>query len=450
MIWVKTGTTLDELPLAQVYAIAVDMDYPYNVYGGTQDNGNFKGPSTKKGRYPIRLEDWEYWGTGDGSHVQVDPSNNRWVYIESQYASIERIDQKTGKRKDIQYKDNENIRFSFNAPILLSPHNSDVVYHGANMVLRSYMRGEYWEEISPDLTKNDRPESERVPGEVGAITTVDESSIQEGVIWAGTDDGNVWITLNNGELWTLLNDRIPEFPEYWVTRVAASNHFAGTAYVSLRGRDKDDYRPYVYKTVDFGETWMSISGTLPDESVNVIKEDHKNPNLLFVGNDKAVYVSIDGGMNWTIMQNNMPTQPIHDLIIHPRENDLVVGTYGRGFFITDISPLQELKPEVLDKEAYFFEIEPKVQWVVPREVVVSSQNYSGENQPYGLVINYYLKANSDNPVSIKVFKGQHLVRDMIGAGTAGLNSVEWRMDSSRDRTEKRERIMEETLRLVHH
>ena len=426
----------DELPLAQLYAIAVDMDYPYNVYGGTQDNGNFKGPSTKKGRYPVRLEDWEYWGTGDGSHVQVDPSNNRWVYNESQFGGIERIDQKTGKRRDIQYRGNPDIQFNFNAPILISPHNSDVLFHGANMVLRSNFRGESWEEISPILAKVSRPEFDRVPREKGAITTIDESPIQNGVIWAGTDDGNVWITLNNGESWTKLNDRIPEFPEYWVSRITASNHYAGTAYISLRGRDKDDYRPFVYKTTDFGETWVSIAGNLPNESVNVIKEDHNNPNLIFVGNDKAVYVSIDGGMNWTILQNNMPTQPVHDLVIHPRENDLVVGTYGRGFFITDISPLQELTQEVLENEAHFFEIEPKVQWIIPRETVVSSQNFWGENQPYGVMVNYYLKENIDNPVSIKVYKGQHLVREMIGTTAAGLNSVEWRMDTRRDRTEE--------------
>ncbi|HIC43161.1 MAG TPA: hypothetical protein EYO73_02355, partial [Sulfurimonas sp.] len=196
------------------------------------------------------------------------------------------------------------------------------------------------------------------------------------------------------------------------------------------------YRPIVYKTTDYGETWVSIAANLPNESVNVIQEDHKNPDLLFVGNDKAVYVTIDGGENWTRLKNNMPTQPVHDLVIHPRENDLVVGTYGRGFFITDISPLQELTLEVLDQEVHFFNIEPKVQWVIPRENVVSSQNYSGENESYGLIINYYLKNSVNSDVIVRVYKGERMINELRGSGSAGLNSVEWRMDARREMTEE--------------
>jgi len=426
----------DELPLAQLYAIAVDMDYPYNVYGGTQDNGNFRGPSTKKGKYPIRLEDWQYWGTGDASHVQVDPSNSRWLYNESQYGRIERIDQRTGKRKRIMYRENPDLRFNFNTPILISPHNTDVILQGANVLLRSPNHGESWEEISPDLSNYDEnitSDNRRVKN---TITSIAESPVIEGVIWVGTDDGNVQLTRDDGKSWKKLNERIPGYPGHWVSRVVASHHYAGTAYVSFRGRDNDDYRPFVYKTTDYGETWVSISANLPNESVNVIQEDHKNPDLLFVGNDKAVYVTIDGGRNWTQMKNNMPTQPIHDLVIHPRENDLVVGTYGRGFFITDISPLQELTPKVLEQEVHFFEIEPKVQWVIPREIVVSSQNFAGENEAYGLMINYYLKNSTESEVMVSVYRGERLLREIRGSGSAGLNGVEWRMDTLRERTEE--------------
>ncbi len=426
----------DELPLAQFYAIAVDMDYPYNVYGGTQDNGNFRGPGTKKGKYPIRLEDWEYWGTGDGSHVQVDPSNTRWVYNESQNGDIERIDQRTGRRKRIMYRENPDIRFNFNTPILISPHNTDVVLQGANVLLRSPNRGESWEEISKDLSNYDENITSAIRRVKNTITTIAESPVTEGVIWAGTDDGNVQLTRDGGKTWKKLNDRIPGYPGYWVSRVAASHHYAGTAYVSFRGRDRDDFRPFVYKTADYGETWVSIAANLPDESVNVIREDHKNPNLLFAGNDKAVYVTIDGGRNWTRMQNNMPTQPVHDLVIHPRENDLVVGTYGRGIFITDISPLQELTPDVLRQDVHLFNIEPKVQWVIPRENVVSSQNFAGENEPYGLIINYYLRNSTDSEVMVRVYRGEQLLRELRGSGSAGLNSVEWRMDTRQERTEE--------------
>ncbi len=190
------------------------------------------------------------------------------------------------------------------------------------------------------------------------ITTIDESPVKNGVLWVGTDDGNVQLTTDGGENWTRLNDRIPGNPGYYVSRVTASNHEAGTAYVTFTGRRRDDFRAFVYKTTGFGTTWNSITNNLPEESVNVIRGDRKNPDLLFIGTDKAVYVTMDGGKVWTKMQNNMPVNPVHDLVIHPRENDLVVGTHGRGFFITDISPLQELTREVLASDAYLFGIEP--------------------------------------------------------------------------------------------
>ena len=427
----------DEMPLAQLYAIAVDMDYPYNVYGGTQDNGNFRGPSTKKGQYPIRLEDWQYFGTGDGGYSQVDPSNTRWLYNESQNGDIERIDQKTGIRKYIQYKDNPDLRFNFVAPILISRYETNVIYQGANVLLRSPDRGDSWDEISPDLTtETDDVRRRRARREKRSITTLDQSPIEEGIIWVGTDNGNVQLTRDEGKTWKKLNDHIPNNPKHWVSRVVASHHAPGRAYVSFTGRGRDDFRPYVYVTHDYGENWKSIAADLPDEPINVIREDHKNPNLLFVGNDKSVYVTIDAGENWTSMKNNMPTQPVHDLVIHPRENDLVVGTYGRGFFITDISPLQELTEEVLDEETHFFQIEPKVQWVIPREIMVSSQNFSGENEPYGLMVNYYLKESVDADVSVTVYKDDRLLATLSGAGAAGLNRVEWRMNTWQERTEE--------------
>ena len=426
----------DVRPLAQLYAIGVDMDYPYNVYGGTQDNGNFRGPSTKKGQYPIRLEDWQYWGTGDGSFAQVDPSNTQWLYNESQNGEIQQIDQRTGLRKDVKYSENPDLRYNFNAPILISPHNPDVIFHGANVLLRSPFRGETWEEISPDFTDFEKDARDRVRREKGTITTIDESPVTEGVIWIGTDDGNVQMTRDGGVTWTKLNDRIPGYPGHNVSRVTASHHYEGTAYVTFTGRRRDDFRPYVYKTDNYGETWESISNNLPDEPINVIKEDHKNPNLLFIGNDKAVYATIDVGKNWIKMKNNMPTQPVHDLVIHSRENDLVVGTYGRGFFIADISPLQELTQEVLEQEVYFFTIEPKVQWIIPRENVVSSHNFAGENEPYGLMVNYYLSENISSDVLITVYQGKRLIRELHGPGKAGLNSVEWRMNTIRERTDE--------------
>ncbi len=437
----------DELPLAQFYEIGVDMDYPYNVYGGTQDFGTWKGPNTKKGRFPIRFEDWEHMLGGDGYYSQVDPSNNRWLYAESQNGGLSKVDMKTGKRKNIKYRGNSNLRFNFSAPILISPHNSNVIYHAANMVLRSSFRGESWEEISPDLTTNNSDLREVGPLAYCTITTLDESPVRQGIVWVGTDDGNVQVTQDGGTTWTKVNDSITGNPGYWVSRVIASHHNAGTAYVSYTGRRRDDFRPFVYKTTDFGRTWKSISGNLPvDEPVNVIREDHKNPNLLFVGTEKAVHVSINGGDSWIRMQNNMPTAGVQDLVIHPRENDLVVGTHGRGFYIADISTLQELTPEVLARNVYLFDIEPKIQWVMPSQKAVSAQNFEGENEPHGVVVNYYLKEPVRDGVTISIYQGSTLLNEFAGLSDAGLNNVEWGMTKrKRKRTDEEIAIYDRRL-----
>jgi len=432
----------DELPLAQLYAICVDMEYPYNVYGGMQDFGTWKGPSTNKGYVPIRFEDWSQVGTADGLSCQADPTDSRWLYVETQYGGIVRFDQKEGTKKRLRYRGNSNVRFNFNAPILISPHNSKVIYHGANVLLRSMHRGECWQEISPDLSNPERKHRPR--REVGAITTIAESPVEQGILWAGTDDGNLWISKDNGANWKKLNERIADNPGYWVTRVVASHHYAGTAYVTLSGLRSDDFRPFVYKTNDFGETWNSIANNLPDEPINVIREDHKNPNLLFVGTDRAVYVTIDGGQNWTKMKNNMPTIPIYDLVIHPRENDLVVGTHGRGFYITDISPLQELNTEVLTKNAHLFDIEPRVQWKIISQYTRSAQNFAGENEPRGVVVNYYLKNKVKSNVKITVYDGARILQEIIGPNNPGFNRVIWPFTWKRKRTAEEKEMFKET------
>ncbi len=424
----------DEMPLAQLYGICVDMAYPYNVYGGTQDFGTWQGPSTKRGRFPIRFEDWQHMLGGDGYFCQVDPTNNRWLYAEAQNGALSKIDMRTGRRKNIQYRGSD-VRFNFDAPLLISPHNSDVIYHGANVLLRSSFRGENWEVVSPDLTGNDAERREVGPLAYSTLTTLDESPVQQGVIWVGSDDGNVQLTRDGGETWTLLNDNIAGNPGYWVSSVEASHHDAGTAYVAYFGRRRDDFRPFLYKTTDFGATWIEIvNGFAPDEPINVVVEDHKNPNLLFAGSEKAVYVSIDGGAHWARMQNNMPTIGVHDLVIHPRENDLVVGTHGRGFFIADISPLQELTPEVQAQDVYLFAIEPEVQWIMPSQRATSAQNFAGENEPYGVVINYYLRNAATGNVDIRIYDGSQLINELSGSATAGLNRVIWPMTQRQPRS----------------
>ncbi len=438
----------DELPLGQFYAVGVDMEYPYNVYGGTQDFGSWKGPSTKKGRFPIRFEDWEHVNGGDGFYNLVDTEDSRWLYSGSQFGHITRVNQKTGERKTIMGDESEKLRFNWNTPMLISPHNSKTLYIGAQKLLRSMDRGDNWDSISPDLAGFDETKKGFGPFAYGTLTSVDESPVQQGVLWAGTDNGHVYLTTDGGKNWVNLDKKIRKNPGYWVTRVTASSHDAGTAYVTYSGLRRDDFRPFIYKTTDFGKTWTSIAKGLPNESVNVIKEDRKNSDLLFIGTDKAVYCSLDGGVNWLKMKNNMPTVAIHDLVIHPRENDLVVGTHGRSIYIADISVLQELSVKLLEEDIHLFEIEPKVQWRMNSQPAVSAQNFSGENEPPGVVINYYLKETPKDEVKISIYKGNELAYETTGTKELGLNQVLWGMTKQSLRSEEEKKEWEQFQQMI--
>ncbi|MFC1564966.1 hypothetical protein ACFL6G_08530 [candidate division KSB1 bacterium] len=431
----KTCDFLDNLPLGEIYALGVDMNFPYNIYAGLQDHESWKGPSNGWSG-SIGIEDWVTVGIWDGMYNQVDPDDSRWLYNTAQFGAHGRVDQKLGTRTNIvPVRENglDPYRFNWCTPIIISPHNSRVIYTGTQMLLRSMDRGDNWQEISPDLTDND-PVKIAGRGHIQycTITTISESPITPGVIWIGTDDGKVWITENYGADWTDCTRKIAALggPEnYWVSRVFASNYNTGTAYVTKTGYRRDDFRTFIFKTRDFGETWESVSGNLTDKPVNVIFEDKKNPDLLFAGTDRGLYVTIDGGQKWVNMNNNMPLVPIHDLVIHPRENDLVIGTYGRGIFVTDISPLQEMNETVLDEDFYLFDIEHKMKRT--RNAMGNYQLYGDRhirtpNEPNSVVINYYLKnpAVGDVKVTIEDPYGI-LVREIKGTGDSGLNTVNW-------------------------
>jgi hypothetical protein len=247
------------------------------------------------------------------------------------------------------------------------------------------------------------------------------------LIWVGTDDGNVQVTKDGGKNWTKVNDKITGNPGYWVSRVVASKHAPGTAFVTFTGLRNDDFRPFVYKTTDYGETWTSIAGNLPAKSVNVIREDPYNPNLLFAGMDFGLFVTIDGGKTWQEMKNGLPTQPVYDLQIHPREHDLIVATHGRGIFITDISALEEVSAATLGQDFYLFDVESKVKWTVRRANVSASTNFNGESEPSGVLINYFQKAPATGDVTVKIMQGSRVVAETKGPNTAGMNQVLWNM-----------------------
>ena len=429
----------DNLPTAQFYSIAYDNDHPYNVYGGLQDNGSKKGPSSRRGGGNIPFEAWYNTGGGDGMYNVVDWKDSRWLYNESQFGPLQRVDQLTGESKSIRYARPAGdarppLRWNWAAPILVSPHNSDVIYHAANVLLRSSFRGENWTEISPDLTVN----AEDRRGGTGniqyaTISTIDESPIVAGELWVGTDDGNVQMTRNGGATWTNVREKIPGFPAgYWVSRVAASHYDAGVAYVAVSGYRNDDFKPYLWKTTDFGATWTSIAGNLPNEDVNVIREDHKNPNLLFVGTDLGLYVSLDGGKSYTKLHGGLPTNPIHDLQIHARENELIVATHGRGVWIADITALQGLDAQTMAADAALFDIQTTVQWANVPQPQFASLNYGGQSRPAGVFINYYLKNAVSGGVNVRVLDGARVIAEVTGPGGAGLQTVRWNMQARRD------------------
>jgi photosystem II stability/assembly factor-like uncharacterized protein len=435
----RTWLSPDNKPLAQFYAIGYDMEQPYNVYGGMQDNGSSRGPSTMKGGGPIPFEAWYRVGGGDGFYNVVDPTDSRWLFNESQFGAIQRMDQKTGQGRSIRYarpQGQEALRWNWMSPILLSPHNAEVVYHAANVVLRSNNRGDTWTEISTDLTKN-LPERRGGTGNIqyATITTIDESPVIGGVIWAGTDDGNVQVTRDAGKTWTNVTDKIPGHPGYWVSRVVASHHDAAAAYVTVTGYRHDDFKPFVWKTTDYGATWSSLAGNLPNEAINVIREDRRNPNLLFVGTDFGVHASLDGGKGWQRLKTGITTNPVHDLAIHPREQELIVGTHGRGIYIADISGLQALTPAVIASDAHLVPIVPAVQHTTGLRPFVASLNYNGQSRLPGVHINYYLKSPASG-ITLRVYDGARVIAETTTApGNAGLNTVRWTMQSARPMTE---------------
>jgi photosystem II stability/assembly factor-like uncharacterized protein len=470
----------DNLPGAQLYAVGFDMATPYNVYGGLQDNGSHKGPSTMKGGGAIPFEAWTTVGGGDGQYNVVDWKDSRYLYNESQFGSITRTDMVTGEAANIQYRRpqgpsvpvaSDPLRWNWCAPILVSPHNPDVIYHAANVVLRSNNRGQTWEEVSPDLTVND-PSKRSVStpcdtcgtGNVtyATISTLDESPIVPGLLWAGTDDGNVQVTKDGGRTWTNVRDKIPGQPGFWVSRVEPSHANPAVAYVTMTGLRNDDFRPFIWKTTDYGQTWTSIAGNLPKEAINVVREDPRNANLLFVGTDLGVYVSLDGGTSWSKMRGApaatgggggrgggggagrgggaparslglLPTNPVHDLKIHPREHELIVATHGRGIFIADVSPYEELTPSVMGADAYLFEIGPAIRWVGGERGAMASSNFPGMSRPNDVGISYYLKNDAAGDVKVRIYDGSRLISEMDGPKSAGVNTVRWNMQERRDR-----------------
>jgi len=327
-------------------------------------------------------------------------------------------------------------RWAWNAPIVVSYHNPATIYHAGNKVVKSLNRGETWQEISGDLTTNDEAKIKGTGNiQYCTIVTLDESKVSPGILWAGTDDGKVWVTRDDGKNWTDVTSNIQGHPGYWVSRVEPSPTFAGRAYVTITGYRNDDFKPFIWKTEDFGATWTSISKGLPDEPLCVVREHHKNSNLLFAGSTKGVYVSIDGGSSWASLRNNMPYCPVEDLKIHPRENELIVATHGRSLWIADISFLEELTPKVLGMKAFLFQPVDAVQWVSNDNFQTASSNFEGESRQPGVSIYYYLDGKAKD-IKIEVIDGERVIYTRKGLNEKGIQKMQWNFEQIvRERTD---------------
>lgn len=344
----KRWQSFARIPVGQFYSVTFDMAAPYNVYGGLQDNGAMMGSSKTDWQ---RNDGWKDVGGGDGMYVQVDPRDNKTIYAGFQFGFYTR----TGPdgRHEVRPRPafgTAPLRWNWTTPIELSPHNQDIVYMGADKLFRSMDKAESWTPISPDLSSSNHRGN--VP--YATIVTLAESPKTFGVIWAGTDDGNVWVTPDGGVNWNHVDDGLPQ---RWISRVEPSHFDDRRAYVSLNGYRDDDITPYLYRTNDLGRHWTSIASGLPHEAINVVREDPVNQNVLYAGTDRGVYVSLDRGDSWQSLQSNLPNVPVHDLIVHPRERELIAGTHGRSAWIVDVLPLQELTPGLKDEGVHLFPVE---------------------------------------------------------------------------------------------
>lgn len=439
-----TWEHLLNLPVGQFYAVGVDMRKPYRVYGGLQDNGSWGGRSATRDMAGITTADWFRILGFDGYYCQVDPRDVDTVYAEGQYGILRRINVNTGLVTDIKPRltsggkkgrINTNIepapppgtpafRFNWCSPILLSPHDSRTVYYGGNVVFRSRDRGDHWTIISPDLTRG-KPGPSHHTGH--AITTLAESALKPGLLWAGTDDGRVHVTLDGGQQWLNVSSKIPVLPG-WVTRLEASRFAEGTAYLTIDRHRNDDRSPYVFRTTDFGNSWKQLTSNLPPGGpVHVIREDPRNRNLLYVGTELGLFISGHGGLSWH-RQSHLPTVPVHDLVVHPRDRELVIGTHGRSIYIMDVAPLQELRAELLQGPAHLFDVKPAVAFRQRALRSLGSKHFAGENPPYGAQIYYYVRKDLEDAPALTIADAAgKKIASVNAARTPGLHRLTWKL-----------------------
>ncbi|MEM9649189.1 MAG: hypothetical protein AAF969_11970 [Bacteroidota bacterium] len=442
---------INNVELSQFYQIFIDNKDPYNIYGGLQDNGTWVGPSNSLYTAGILKRHWKGLAYGDGYYAVPIPGSEHEVYANLQGGVIFHVDSRHGNVRNIHpYPkiigsagdaiEDHKYRFNWDSPIVISPHDPNTVYFGGNVVFKSTDRGNSWEEISGDLTTNDKSKQRTSGGEIYqdntaaefhcSILYIDESPVEKGVIWVGTDDGNVQLTRDGGTTWTNLKDRIKGLPAFaWVAKIHASEHDAGTAFVTVDQHRMDDFKPYAFMTTDYGRTWTKISDGLPqDDYVKVVRQDPNNPNIVYAGMEHGIFMSWNKGRSWSKINNNLPNVSVRDLRIQARDRDLIVGTHGRGAWILDdIRPLQEMA-DTQGKSTHVFPVRQSTLWhLFWRIENLGDRHYKAKNPDFGANINYYLaKKEKTMPVIEIADATGKVIRTLTDStATAGVNRVVW-------------------------
>ncbi len=478
----RSWSFLNNIPIAQYYVIGIDNRDPYHVYGGLQDNGTWGIPSRSYSRVGILNEDVVNVGGGDGFVPVIDPRDDATVFSESQFGGLRRVDLVTGRSEGIKptpEDTTEVYRFNWNSPIQISPHDPDVMYFGGNKLFKTTDKGESWEAVSPDLTKNEDPSEWEIMGlkpslrAYNTITALDESPLRQGLIYTGADDGNVFRTTDGGATWDPLTDMFgfdnnSGSGVKFVTKIHASSSDPETAYISFTGHYYDDFRPHLFKTRDAGGSWTRITGDMPAEAVVLAIVEHpEDPELLFAGVHNGLLVSRNGGENWTRAGGNLPPVSVNDIKI--KSGDLVLGTYGRGIIILDdVVFLDRLTDEVMEEDAYLFPVrDAELFYRNNRGLSNKAARFAGPNPEYGALITYYLRedpapahspgqdpsSDRDAPsgqeapsdqepragsgeVSIHILDpAGEVIRELTGPDRRGFNRIAWDLQTPADTTD---------------
>jgi photosystem II stability/assembly factor-like uncharacterized protein len=423
----KTWEYENNIVLAQFYQIYADNREPfYYLGGGLQDNGTWTGPSRTREPFGILNEDWRMLSFGDGFHIVSDPRDPDVFLSEFQGGGLLRTDMKTRdqiavspqpRRGDGGPVGDLEFRFNWNAPIIPSPHDGRTVYFGGNVVFKTDDFGGGWRAISPDLTTNDPEKLQSAGGPVfienttaeyhGTVVSIGESSLRAGVIWAGTDDGNLQVTRDGGATWDNVTANVKGLAAFSpVSHVEPSAAGEGVAYASFDRHMFDDFAAHVYKTSDFGKTWTRVGKGLPEKGyVHIVREDRETPSVVYAGTEVGLYVSRDSGSNFTLLRSeSLPAVSVHDILVHPRENDLILGTHGRGLFIfDDATPIQSLGPSVVSEPAHLFDVRPALRFtMMPTRYGIGDEPFRGPNPPYGALITFHLKETAEGEAAPKI------------------------------------------------